>query len=112
MKIKQMAERLNSVPVRKKAKRILAVTLAVLMVNPVTGYGLTAHAQEAKTITAFAKLSSQITTQQLAVGAEESDINLPNTLNVTIGVSSTDTVGSAAEKPQSDETTTEESQPD
>ena len=112
MKIKQMTERLNSVPVRKKAKQLLALTLAVLMVNPVTGYGLTAHAQEAKTITAFAKLSSQITTQQLAVGAEESDINLPNTLNVTIGVSSTDTVGSAAEKPQSDETTTEESQPD
>ena len=31
MKIKQMAERLNSVPVRKKAKRLLALTLAVLL---------------------------------------------------------------------------------
>ena len=71
MKIKQMTERLNSVPVRKKAKRILALMLAVLMVNPVTGYGVTAHAQEAQTITAFSELSGKIASQQLAVGAEE-----------------------------------------
>lgn len=46
MIIKQMAERLNSFPGRKKAKQLLAVTLAVLMFNPVTNYGVTAHAQE------------------------------------------------------------------
>lgn len=103
MKIKQMAERLNSVPVRKKAKQILAVTLAVLMVNPVTGYGITAHAQESETITAFAKLSSEIATQQLAVGAEESDINLPDTLSVTLSVYGGDTTESIVEDSQPEE---------
>ena len=79
MEIKQMAERLNSVPVRKKAKRLLAAALAVLMVNPITGYGVSAHAQEVKAITAFTELSGKIASQQLAVGAEESDIYLPDT---------------------------------
>ena len=112
MKIKQMTERLNSVPVRKKAKRILALMLAVLMVNPVTGYGVTAHAQEVETITAFAKLSNQITIQQLAVGAEESDINLPDTLNVTLSVYSADTAESIVKDSQAEEIPTEEVNPD
>lgn len=112
MKIKQMAERLNSVPVRKKAKRILAVTLAVLMVNPVTGYGVTAHAQEAETITAFGNLSSEIATQQLAVGAEESDINLPDTLSVTLSVYGVDTTESIVKDSQTEEIPTEEAKPD
>ncbi len=112
MEIKQMAERLNSVPVRKKVKRLLAVTLAVLMVNPVTGYGVSASAQESETITAFAELSGEIITQQLEVGAEESDIHLPDTLDVTIGVSSADTADDNAEKSQSDESTAEEPQTD
>ena len=112
MKIKQMAERLNSVPVRKKAKRILAVTLAVLMVNPVTGYGVSAHAQEAHTITAFSELSGKIASQLLAVGAEESDINLPDTLNVTVGVSSADTAESIVKDSQAEEIPTKEVKPD
>jgi uncharacterized repeat protein (TIGR02543 family) len=112
MKIKQMTERLNSVPVRKKAKRILAITLAVLMVNPVTGYGVTAHAQETHTITAFSELSGKIASQQLAVGAEESDINLPDTLNVTVGVSSADTAESIVKDSQAEEIPTEEVKPD
>lgn len=112
MKIKQMAERLNSVSVRKKAKRILAITLAVLMANPVTGYGVVAHAQEAETITAFAKLSSEIATQQLAVGAEELDINLPNTLDVTLSVYGADTAESIVKDSQAEEIPTEEVNPD
>ncbi|WP_180951076.1 S-layer homology domain-containing protein [Marasmitruncus massiliensis] len=112
MEIKQMAERLNSVPVRKKAKRLLAVTLAVLIVNPVTGYGVSAHAQEAETITAFAELSGEVASQQLAVGAEESDIHLPDTLEVTIGVSSADTADDNAEESQPDESVVEEPQTD
>ena len=112
MKIKQMTERLNSVPVRKKAKRILAVTLAVLMVNPVTGYGVVAHAQEVGTITAFGNLSSEIATQQLAVGAEESDINLPDTLSVTLSVYGVDTAENVVEDSQTEEIPTEEAKPD
>ena len=124
MKIKQMAERLNSVSARKKAKRLLAVTLAVLMVNPVTGYGVAASAQESEPITAFAELPGEIASQQLAVGAEESDIHLPDTLAVTVGVSSADTAeesqtdepsdgdstvsGNDAEEPQEDEDSTED----
>ena len=112
MKIKQMAELLNSVPVRKKAKRLLAMTLAVLVVNPVTGYGVTVHAQETETITTFAKLPSEITTQQLVVGEEESDINLPDTLGVTVVVSSADTVESIMEDSHPQEIPTEEVKPD
>lgn len=112
MKIKQMAERLNSIPVRKKAKRILAVTLAVLMVNPVTGYGVSAHAQEAHTITAFSELSGKIASQLLAVGAEESDINLPDTLSVTLSVYGVDTTESIVKDSQPEEIPTEEVKPD
>ncbi|GLC79399.1 S-layer homology domain-containing protein [Lacrimispora brassicae] len=112
MKIKQMTERLNSVPVRKKAKRLLAITLAVLMVNPVTGYAVTAHAQEMGTITAFGNLSSEIATQQLAVGAEESDINLPDTLSVTLSVYGVDTAENVVEDSQTEEIPTEEVKPD
>lgn len=112
MKIKQIAERLNSVPVRKKVKRILALTLAVLMMNPVTGYGIAAHAQEVETITAFAKLSNQITIQQLAVGAEESDINLPETLSVTLSVYGAETTENVVEDSQPEEIPSEEAKPD
>ena len=93
---------------QKKVKRILAATLAVLMVNPITGYGVSAHAQEAQTITAFSELSGKIASQQLAVGAVESDIQLPDTLNVTISISSTDTTESTVEESQPDESTVEE----
>ena len=111
MKIKQMAQHLNSVPVRKKAKQLLSVTLAVLMVNPVTGYSVSAHAQEVEMITAIAKLSSEIATQQLAVGSGESDIQLPDTLDVTIRITQTNTVENKAKVPQPVSTTVEESQP-
>ena len=57
MEIKRMAEQINSVSVRKKAKRLLAAALALLMVNPITGYGVSAHEQETEIITAFAQLS-------------------------------------------------------
>lgn len=112
MEIRQRAERLNSVPVRKKAKRLLALTMAVLMVNPVTGYGVSAHAQEAETITAFAKLSSEIATQQLVVGAEESDINLPDTLSVTLSVYGVDTAEKVVEDSQPEEIPAEEAKVD
>lgn len=112
MKIKQMAECLNSVSVRKKAKRILALTLAVLMVNPVTGYGATAHAQEAETITAFAKLSGEIATQQIVVGDKETDINLPDTLDVTISAYGGDTTESIVKDSQPEEIPIEEVKPD
>ena len=49
---------------KQKAKQLLALTLAALMVNPVTGYAA-AHAQEAETITAFAELSGDTAGQQL-----------------------------------------------
>ena len=90
MEIKQMAERLNSVPVRKKAKQLLAVTLAVLMVSPVIGNGVAVHAQESEIVNDFAELTGEIVSQQLAVGAEESDIRLPDTLNVIIRIAATD----------------------
>ena len=122
MEIKRMAEHINSVSVRKKAKRLLAAALAILMVNPATGYGVAAYAQEAEAIIAFENLLSGIAAQQLTVGAEESDIYLPDTLNVTVGVSSADTAESIAEEPQTDETSggdsavlgndAEETQPD
>ena len=112
MKIKQMAERLNSVSVRKKTRQLLALTLAVLMVNPITGYGVSAHAQEVETITAFAKLSSEIASQQLAVGAKDSGIQLPDTLNVTIAVSSASTAESTVKDSQAEEIPTEEVKPD
>jgi len=112
MEIKRMAERLNSVPVRKKVRQLLALTLAVLMVNPVTGYGVAAHAQETETITAFAKLSSEIASQQLAVGAKDSGIQLPDALNVTIGVSSASTAESTVKDSQAEEIPTEEVKPD
>jgi len=112
MEMKQMAERINSVAVRKKAKRLLALTMAVLMVNPVTGYGVSAHAQEAETITAFAKLSSEIATQQLVVGSEESDINLPDTLDVTLSVYEADTTESIVKDSQPEEIPAEEAKPD
>ncbi|WP_180270762.1 S-layer homology domain-containing protein [Sporanaerobium hydrogeniformans] len=85
MKIKRMAKPLKSVSIIKKAKRLLAVTLAMLMVNPLTSYGATTYAQEAKIITAFAKLPTEIANQQLTVGMEETDIRLPDTVDVTIG---------------------------
>ncbi|WP_283610635.1 S-layer homology domain-containing protein [Faecalispora anaeroviscerum] len=108
MEMKQIAERLNNVPVRKKVKQLLAATLAVLMMNPVTGYGTIVHAQEAGIITAFAELSGEISGQQLAVGAKESDIHLPDTLEVTIGVPATDTTESTAEESQPGGNTPEE----
>ena len=88
MKIKQVAVRLYGVPARKKAKQLLALALAVLMLNPGTGYGLAAHAQETaqetKSIQAFATLPAEVASQQLAAGATAADINLPTTLAATV----------------------------
>ncbi|MBB2181817.1 fibronectin type III domain-containing protein [Lachnospiraceae bacterium MD1] len=74
---------------KKKMKRLLAVVLSMLMMVSVIDYsGLqNVNAQTlngTKTITAFAKLTEDIANQQLAVGVEESEIKLPDTLNVTI----------------------------
>ena len=122
MKLKQIAERLNCINVTKKAKQLLAVTLAALMMNPVTSYGVAIHAQEVETITAFEELSGEIASQKILVGAEESDINLPDTLSVILSVHSTDTAERTVEESQSveipaeelkpDESTMEESEPD
>lgn len=90
MEIKQMVERITSVSARKNAKRLLAASLAVLMINPVTGYGVAAQARESEIITAFAELPGEITAQQLEVGAEESEIRLPDTLDLTIRVATAD----------------------
>ncbi|WP_028828972.1 S-layer homology domain-containing protein [Proteocatella sphenisci] len=80
---------------KQMIKRLLAATLAVLMLNPVTGYGVSDYSQDTKSITAFAELSSKIASQQLAVGTQESEIMLPDTLSVTLGVYSLDASGSA-----------------
>ena len=74
---------------KKKMKRLLAVVLSMLMMVSVIDYsGLqNVNAQTlngTKTITAFARLTEDIANQQLAVGVEESEIKLPDTLNVTI----------------------------
>ncbi|SMP57829.1 hypothetical protein, partial [Anoxynatronum buryatiense] len=84
MTIKSMSRCLKSTSFQQKAKQMMALTLAVLMATPATGYGFSAHEQQVETITAFAQLTGEITSQQLAVGARESDIHLPNTLGVTI----------------------------
>lgn len=94
MKIKRMAVHLNGNAVRKKAKQLLALSLAVLMLNPGTGYGLAAHAQETvpaatqevKSIQAFAPLPAEIASQQLAAGATAAEIQLPSTLAATVAV--------------------------
>ncbi|MBF4692227.1 fibronectin type III domain-containing protein, partial [Fusibacter ferrireducens] len=100
MKLKQIAERLNCISVKKRAKKWLAVILAALMMNPVTSYGVAVHAQEVETITDFEELSGEIATQQLLVGAKESDIDLPDTLSVILRVYSTDTAENDAEESQ------------
>ncbi|HEX3076453.1 MAG TPA: hypothetical protein VHQ24_06290, partial [Lachnospiraceae bacterium] len=97
MEMKRVTERWNSVPVRRKAKQLLAITLSVILVNPFTGYGAFAKAKEVETITAFTELPDEIANQQLVVGEEESDIQLPDTLNVTVGAASTDQAGSDAQ---------------
>ncbi|HEX3075881.1 MAG TPA: hypothetical protein VHQ24_03315 [Lachnospiraceae bacterium] len=97
MIMKRIPERLSIVPVRRKAKQLLAVTLSFILVNPFTGYGAFVHAKEVETITAFTELSDEIANQQLAVGAEESDIQLPNTLNVIVEAASVDQAGSDAQ---------------
>jgi len=94
MKIKRTTERLGSGSAQQTAKRVLALALAVLMLNPGTGYGLAAHAQETapvaaqevKSIQAFAPLPAKITSQQLAAGALVTDIKLPTTLAATVAV--------------------------
>ncbi|WP_250229827.1 S-layer homology domain-containing protein [Anaeropeptidivorans aminofermentans] len=108
MEIQQMAERITSVSARKKAKRLLAASLAVLMINPVTGYGVAAQARESEIITAFVELPGEITAQQLEVGAAESGIRLPDTLDVTVRVAATDTADGNEEAAQSERSTTEE----
>ncbi len=94
MKIKRMTERLGSGLAKQTAKRVLALALAVLMLNPGAGYGLAAYAQETlpavtqevKNIQAFAPLPAEIASQQLAAGAPATDIKLPTTLAVTVAV--------------------------
>ena len=107
MEIKQMAERITSVSARKRAKRLLAVSLAVLMINPVAGYGVAAMAMESEIITAFAELPGEITAQQLEVGEAESGIRLPDTLDVAVRVAATDTAVGNEEAAQSDGSTEE-----
>ena len=107
MEIQQMAERITSVSARKKAKRLLAASLAVLMINPVTGYGVAAQARESEIITAFVELPGEITAQQLEVGAAESGIRLPDTLDVAVRVAAIDTAVGNEEAAQSDGSTEE-----
>lgn len=84
MEMKQMAERLNNVSVKRKGKRLLAAVLAVLMVIPATGYGVFAHAQETKTITAFADLAGEAKTITLPTGTLEKELPLPETVTATV----------------------------
>lgn len=91
MKKSNIVERNGKTLSRKKIKRVLAVALSILMVVSITDNSgfqkISAQAlKETKTITSFAKLAEDIANQQLAVDAEESEINLPNTLNVTVNV--------------------------
>lgn len=73
----------------KKWKRIIAVTLSVLMVTSMIDYSgfINVSAQtssDKETITSFAELPEDISNQQIALDASESDINLPDTLQVTV----------------------------
>lgn len=103
--------------IRRKIKRTMAVALSILLVASVIDYSgfISARAEtqkEAGTITAFAGLSGEIASQQLAVGAEESTITLPDTLEVTIETSPANTPDSVEGEAQPDEAALEESQPD
>ena len=51
MEMKRKAERLGGLLIRKKAKRLLAIVLAGLMVNSVIGYGVVVNAEEVVGIT-------------------------------------------------------------
>ncbi|MEN1761617.1 hypothetical protein [Anoxynatronum sibiricum] len=67
MKANQTTAAINRIPVRKKAARLtaLALALVLLMGHPVTGHGTSPHAQKTETGTAVAKLSSEAAAQQL-----------------------------------------------
>lgn len=87
---------------RNKMKRVLAVALSILMVVSIIDYSgfqyISAQTLNgAKTITSFAKLAEDIANQQLAVDAEESEIKLPNTLNVTVNVPLEETTAETTE---------------
>ena len=71
----------------KKWKRIIAVTLSVLMVNSIIDYSgfinVSAHTvSDKETITSFTELPEDVSNQQIVLGASESDVNLPDTLQV------------------------------
>lgn len=113
-------EKIWSMPVRMKIKRVMAVALSILLVVSVIDYSgfINARAEgqkETGTIIAFAGLSEEIASQKLAMGAKESDITLPDMLEVTIETLSANTTESVAEEAQSDtsaisETATEKAQ--
>ena len=72
-----------------KWRRVIAVTLSILMVTSIIVYSgfINVSAQilgDKETITSFAELPENISNQKIALGASESDINLPDTLLVTV----------------------------
>ena len=103
---------------KKKGKRILAVALAVLMVNSVVDYSgiamvsvraaaSTETENGGKLITAFESLPDTVREQTLPIGAKESDINFPTSLTVTIMSGNTKdekiTEGTTTEEEKSEE---------
>lgn len=78
----------NKLGGKMSGKRILAIFLAVLMVFTATDFSTVLNVQAksdgTKTITGFAALADNIKEQQVAVGTEEKDLNLPDTLSVTV----------------------------
>ncbi len=69
---------------KKRFEPAVYITLVTMMMNPFTSYGAVIQKQEVKIILNFEKLPEEIVNQQFLVGAEESDIDLPDQLNVMI----------------------------
>lgn len=103
----------------QKGKKILAFVLTVVLMNSGTCYGgiIQASAKNnetddrcnAKTITAFGALDSDVKSQTMGIGGSEDDINFPDSLCVTIETIKEESANeTTAEAIETDESTTEE----
>lgn len=89
MELRNKTQSKSSYSIRQKLKRIISMTLSVLMVISVIDYtglvNVNAQTQsDVKIVTAFAELPEDIYNQQISQGSSETDVSLPNTLNVTV----------------------------
>ncbi|MDD2970243.1 MAG: hypothetical protein PHT21_11840, partial [Lachnospiraceae bacterium] len=89
MELRNKTQSKSIYSIRQKLKRVISVALSVLMVTSVIDYtglvSVNAQTQsDAKIVTAFAELPEDIYNQQISQGSSETDVSLPNTLNVTV----------------------------